>query len=287
MAVFPKIKSRAVSGLLLGGAFLAAVFLLPPLGGLILLSLICAVVMLEFYALLNAAGIPNFRFFGLLAGISLIAATWWRYRMPSTQHANDIEWLVFLAVIVLVFIRQFFDRDNPQPLQTLAGTVLGILYVAFLFNFMTRLLIAWGGLRGRWLLLYMMVTVKSSDIGAYFVGSRLGRHRMFPRISPKKTWEGFFGGILGGVLAGTLVFLLFGGDFGVVTMSLGQSLFLSLMLALTGTVGDLFESLMKRAAGLKDSGTMIRGMGGVLDVLDSVLFAAPLMYVYTSVVLLW
>lgn len=277
--------SRLVSGSLLGALFLAALFLLSPLGVWLALLVVCALAMMEFYSLLDAAGIPNYRFFGLAAGLSLITATWLRYHVLDSAQAQDIEWVVFIIVIILVFIRQFWEIDSAQPLQTLAGTVLGILYVAFLLNYITRILMSWGGLDGRRLLIYLIFAVKFSDIGAYAVGSLVGRHKMFPRISPKKTWEGFAGGTLAGVLAGTGVFWYFAGDFSVLHLTLGQSLVLSVLLALTGTVGDLFESLMKRAAGVKDSGSFIKGMGGGLDVLDSLLFAAPLMYVYIQFVL--
>jgi phosphatidate cytidylyltransferase len=138
------------------------------------------------------------------------------------------------------------------------------------------------------LILYLIVVVKASDVGAYLVGSTCGRHKMFPRISPGKTWEGLAGGFIFGILASLILFWLWHrpgqestlAGFGRLSITFGHALFLGAFLAAIGVVGDLVESLLKRSAGLKDSGCIFPGMGGILDVLDSLLFAAPALYFY-------
>ena len=125
-------------------------------------------------------------------------------------------------------------------------------------------------------------------MGAYFVGSLVGRHKMFPRISPGKTWEGLAGGFLAGIAASMILYWLWRSpdpslpvaEFGRLSLTWGHALFLGAFLAAIGVIGDLVESLLKRSAGLKDSGQLFPGMGGILDVLDSLLFAAPALYFY-------
>jgi phosphatidate cytidylyltransferase len=121
---------------------------------------------------------------------------------------------------------------------------------------------------GRELLLYMLVLIAAADVGAYFGGRRFGRHKLAPRVSPGKTWEGFAAGMLGAVLAALAGARIFG-------VPAGSWVALCMMVALVSVVGDLVESMFKRRAGLKDSGNLLPGHGGVLDRLDSITAAAP------------
>jgi phosphatidate cytidylyltransferase len=181
-------------------------------------------------------------------------------------------------------------------LPTIACTLLGVLYVPFLLMFLVWLSFRWTPTSGlaplsataTSLVLYLIVVVKASDVGAYFVGSSIGRHKMFPRISPGKTWEGLAGGLASGILASAVCFWFLRGrvtctgsvEFGKLTLSFFHAWILGGLLAGIGVIGDLVESLLKRSAGLKDSGRLFPGMGGILDVLDSLLFAAPALYFY-------
>ena len=163
-----------------------------------------------------------------------------------------------------------------------------------MLNFITRLAFNWSVVTsrvevaesGRLLILYLIIVVKCTDIGAYTVGRLVGQHKLCPRISPGKTIEGFFGGIAF-ALAASLLFCHFTGyRFGSeISLRFHDAVILGVLLAVAGTVGDLFESLLKRAANTKDSSTVIPGMGGVLDVIDSLLFGAPVLYAYVKVVL--
>ncbi len=167
----------------------------------------------------------------------------------------------------------------------MAVTVFGIMYVSFLFNFFTKLMVSWGDGDGRILVLYLIAVVKFTDIGAYFIGCGFGRHKMFPRLSPAKSWEGSLGGVLTGLGASVVFFLITGGDLGVVRLAWPDVFALGLLLSVAGVLGDLAESLVKRAGGVKDSSNVIQGMGGTLDLLDSLLFAAPVLYVYARLFL--
>lgn len=275
------LRHRLQSGILLGASLLGAMFFLPTAWVLPLLLVVTLLALLEFYALLDASKIPHFKVVGILCGLGLVAGTWMALRSELVWRQEAESFLIFLTT-AYVFIRQIACRQTERPWDTMAGTLLGVVYVAFLFNYLLKLMVGWGpGVDGRMLLLYLIAVVKCTDIGAYSVGCAIGRHKLIPRISPKKTWEGVIGGVLTGLTA-SLLFVYFGhGRIGLFAFSWTDAVLLGLLLPVAGVVGDLIESLLKRAAGVKDSGTYIQGMGGLLDVIDSLLFTAPLLYIYT------
>ena len=263
------------------GALLAAMIYLPVGWILPVLLAVALLAQLEFYALLKASQIPHFKVVGVLTGLGLLVTTWFALRTGVDWGREAETFLLFLAC-ALVFIRQILRRQQDRPWDNMAGSLLGVLYVAFLFNFLLKLIVGWGGgVDGRWLLLYLVAVVKFTDIGAYSVGCAIGRHKFIPQISPKKTWEGVIGGILTG-LAASLLYVHFSPDHrvGPFVFGLTDAVVLGLLLPVAGVAGDLIESVFKRAAGVKDSGCYIQGMGGILDVLDSMLFTAPLLYIY-------
>jgi phosphatidate cytidylyltransferase len=283
------LKQRLLSGVAMVAAVLLAAYFMPGLGILAILLIVVTLAMNEFYALLTHAGIPSFRVVGASIALALIAATWTALEPGPTGAARAARWeqVVLAASLLAVFVRQFPQKHNAQPLATLGCTLLGVWYVAYLFNFFTWLLFAWEptgawrpiGDTGRLLVFYLVAVVKMSDTGAYLVGSRLGRHKLIPRISPGKSWEGLGGGFLFGILTSLAFQALVGGRVGVLTMGVGDAVALGAALSAIGVVGDLFESLLKRAAGIKDASAVLPGMGGVLDVLDSLLLTAPVLYV--------
>jgi phosphatidate cytidylyltransferase len=273
------LKDRVLSGVLMGVAAIAVTLWIPLGGALAILLAVCTLAMFEFYSLLDAAQIPHFKYFGLSSGLMLILATWVSGRNPATQVC-DFEWMVLCGIVIAVFLRQFPQKNNPQPLETIAGTLMGVIYISFLLSFFAKLLLAWNVSTGRLLILYLLLVVKASDMGAYFVGCSIGRHKLIPRISPAKTWEGFFGGLLASVVVSVLFYAFARNSIGVLALHLSDAIILGVLLGTIGTVSDLTESLFKRGAGVKDSGRMIQGMGGILDVIDSLLFSAPALYVY-------
>lgn len=273
------LKHRLQTGAILAVAFLLCVFFLPAPATLVVLLLLCGLSLAEFYSFLDARQIPHFKLVGLFSGLVLVGGTWVAMSYLPRQAA-DADSVLLFASMAAIFLRQIFHRDDQHPWQTMAGTLLGVMYVAFFFTFIVKLLTTWGDEEGRFLVLFLVVVVKFTDIGAYFTGCSIGRHKFIPRISPNKTWEGCVGGVITGMLASYLYLLARGGRMGDVIMHTHDALIVGFLLAVTGIAGDLIESLLKRAAGVKDSGTMLLGMGGVLDVLDSLLFAAPVLYVY-------
>ncbi len=159
-------------------------------------------------------------------------------------------------------------------------TLWAVGYLGFVFNFYTKILWMWPVGDGRWVLLYMILIVKVTDIGAFFTGCNLGRHKLCPRISPAKTWEGCVGGVLAGCATSLVFWVTLSGDIGPVTLTVADALILGMVLPVMGILGDLIESMLKRAIAVKDSGGWVKGMGGILDILDSLIFAAPVLYGY-------
>lgn len=272
------LKTRLINGLSVAAVLLATLFLVPSwLYMLILLTLVFWG-MLEFYTLLDAAKISSFKVVGVAGGLLFNIAVWVECQY---QLQCGIELLALFVIVCALFLRQLFGAEGPQAFNNLAGTLLGIMYVAFMFSFVTRIMITNGIYSGQWLLFYLLAVIKISDSGAYFVGTYLGRHKLAARVSPRKTWEGLAGGLLAGLAASWTIFLVRGGDFLVATMNWTDAVALGILLPCVGVLGDLVESLLKRAANRKDSSSALKGLGGLLDMADSILPAVPLLYFWT------
>jgi phosphatidate cytidylyltransferase len=195
---------------------------------------------------------------------------------------NDFETSFLILFVLGLCLRQFFSRSNTAGILAISTTLFGLMYVPWLLNFIQKINF-FPGVDGHYYLLYFIVITKLGDSGAYVVGSLIGRHKMIPRISPGKTWEGFGGAVLGSVLA-SLLFVHFLGRH-LAGMNLAHALILGVILSVSAVVGDLIESIFKREAGVKDSGKFFPGIGGILDLLDCLLFNAPIMYLYLRHVL--
>jgi len=179
--------------------------------------------------------------------------------------------LVFLFLAFAIYTL-FSFKDIKNAASEAALLFFGIMYVPFLLGYLVLLRSHPDGVK--WILL-IMVIVMSGDSAAYFIGCRYGKRRLYPEVSPKKSVEGAFGGLVGSLLGALLAKQLFFDE-----ISTADVLFAALLIGTIGQVGDLFESLLKRSCGVKDSGTIVPGHGGILDRLDSILFAAPVAYYY-------
>lgn len=175
--------------------------------------------------------------------------------------------------VVLVLIAELYRRKE-NPIHNWAYFVLGQLFVALPFSLLNYILFIDGW--QPYILLAVFVTIWVNDTGAYLVGVTIGKHRLFERISPKKSWEGFFGGAVAAVLSGYVFSLL------IPQISLAEWIIFSEIIVVFGTFGDLIESLFKRTLNVKDSGNVMPGHGGLLDRFDSMLLAAPVAYIYLS-----
>jgi phosphatidate cytidylyltransferase len=177
-----------------------------------------------------------------------------------------------------------FQRTRDiSPLETMAFTLFGLFYVIWMFTFVTKIVYvlprdAAGHVTGHLYVLFLILVTKFSDMGAYITGSLIGKHLLVPHISPKKTWEGFFGALAfstGGACA--MVALL---PKQLSYLHQRDAVILGLVLGFAAIIGDLGESIIKRSCDVKDSGSLLPGIGGALDLIDSILFTAPLLFFY-------
>jgi len=200
----------------------------------------------------------------------------------SPARVNDFETSFIILFVLGLCVRQFVSKSNTAGILAISTTLFGLMYVSWLLNFVQKIYF-FPNVDGKYFLLYFVLITKFSDMGAYIVGSLIGKHKMIPRISPGKTWEGFGGAIALSTLA-SVVFVHFLGA-RMPGMNTLHAVVLGVVLSVCAVVGDLIESLFKREAGVKDSGRFFPGIGGILDLLDSLLFNAPIMYLYLRHVL--
>lgn len=243
----------------------------------------------EYFGMLQKAGLPCFRWTGMLCATIFLAGSFLYWRKYGAETGHDFELAVLVGFILVVFGRQMFNamRDR-EPLESVAYTLFGLIYIPLLFNFLTKIVYlpppdaATGEVSGQFYVLYLIVVTKFSDMGGYVFGMLLGRHRSVPHISPGKTWEGFVGAVFTAVLASWLVHWLLPGK--LPALHVFDLFFLPLLLGIAAIIGDLAESIIKRSTQAKDSSRILPGIGGTLDLIDSVLFTAPIMYFYLRLV---
>ena len=259
-----------------------------------LIGVLAIIATIEYFRMLRAAKVACFPRFGIWVAVAYCAALHWFFLTGKTPHP-DLDGLAVFIVVAGSFTLQLrHPIRGLQPLLAVAANVLGFIYIAVLFNFAARVLFmipdgtlapSMVGEHGAFLLLWLMAVTKFTDMGAYITGSLIGRHKMIPHVSPGKTWEGFGGALVFSQLAGIGLFLAFPAQLSVLG-HLGHVFALGLLLALLAVVGDLAESIVKRALEAKDSGRMLPGIGGSLDLIDSVCFTAPALYFYLKWLLL-
>src|SRR5438128_9546383 len=231
----------------------------------LLISLFGLIGLLEFYLMLDHKGLPNFKITGMICGAVLLAGSFYYFSKIGPAHSYDFEVAVLLFFLLTVFGRQMFARlRHDEPLQTLAYTLFGLLYVLWLFNFITKIVYltprsSSGQLTGEFYVLYSITVTKFSDMGAYLTGSAIGRHLMVPHISAKKTWEGFFGAIVLALLCSLALFKLMPGHLPALTWT--HATVLGLLLGFAAVLGDVPESSVERSTVGKDSAILLAGMG--------------------------
>jgi phosphatidate cytidylyltransferase len=269
-------------GVVLGAAFAG------PLGYGALLLLITGVGVWEFYAMARAKGVEPQRGLGIvgslgltLTGTSILCVNYLDY-----YHEDFILLGIAIAALAIMFtfVVEVF-RNRQTPIHNIATTILGIVYVGLPLAVMAiiPMLLQKPDLKdpdwNAWYFLFYLFLVWGNDVFAYLCGITLGKHKLCERLSPKKSWEGFIGGILGAVAMGAVAawwldesYIFWGG--------------LAIVVALTSVIGDLVESMFKRDAGVKDSGKIMPGHGGMLDRFDALLVSAPFALVYITIMFL-
>ncbi len=284
---------RLTSTAILWGVVLAAMFsgnkLISDYVFVLFMVVLACVGLIEFYGLVEKRGLVCFRYWGIAAGITLMIGTFLHVTGNLGIHGtpsrvNDFETTILILFVLGLCVRQFVSKSNTAGILAISTTLFGLMYVPWLLNFIQKINFFPGiNDNGKFYVLYFILVTKFSDTGAYAVGSLIGKHKMIPRISPAKTWEGFGGAIVVATGA-SLVFSHFLAD-KMPGMTPLHAIIVGVILSSAAVIGDLIESLFKREAGVKDSGNFFPGIGGILDLLDSLLFNAPIMYLYLRHVL--
>lgn len=260
-------KLRAITGFLFVSIMLASLMLGAFVFTLFVLAL-SVVALDEFYHLITTADIKPQKWMGIASAIAIYLAMY--HYLVKDQPLQQI--FLCIPFIVGIFIVELY-RKQQRGFHNIAYTLLGLLFAAVPFYFFYALAFVDGVYNFHYPLAFLLL-LWASDTGAYLLGRNFGKHKLFERHSPKKTWEGLFGGVLSSALAAVLISNYFQ------EISLLHWFLLSVIISIVGTFGDLSESMLKRGLSVKDSGTLLPGHGGILDRFDGLLLAAPLVFMY-------
>jgi phosphatidate cytidylyltransferase len=268
---YNNLTQRIITGLLGSAGIIAGVYY-SDWTYFAIFFIICFFSLLEFYKLAGLDGLTPQKSLGTLIGILIFAGS---FLIEKKILPIQYYFLIF-PMMACVYMVKLYKKFERKPFTNIAFTFLGIFYIAVPFALLNiaafqsgkyNFEIIWGCLFILW----------ASDTGAYFAGTYLGKTKLFERISPKKTWEGFFGG--------ALLALIFA--YGLAqyfhTLSLLQWMIIGIIIIIGGTFGDLIESLLKRSIEIKDSGSSIPGHGGFLDRFDGLLISAPFIVAYLEI----
>jgi phosphatidate cytidylyltransferase len=260
------LKQRLITGIIAGGLFLA----LSIVGGIGYHSLIMLMALVGYYEFVRMMKLPAFGGTAILGYLGIIYLTfpWQLLNVTMPIQEASLLWLfmlLFLAVTVFT--------KNEIPIGQAALLFLGVVYIGFGFAYIAQTRNTPDGHGLFWTFL-MLASIWSSDAGAYFTGRRFGKHKLWPAISPNKTVEGAIGGIVLAIIAAVALSLMSGG-----LLSIGRAVLLGTSAAVIGQMGDLIQSAYKRIYGIKDSGKLLPGHGGILDRCDSWIAVFPFVHI--------
>lgn len=258
-------KQRIVTGILGGIIFLSLVYI----GELWYALLVVALAFIGLHEFLSMARIRIFSLPGLLSYVLLISILWPQLSLGAGKEFSFS--LLLMPVTIFLLLYSVFQK-NKFHIEHAALVLLGALYIGY--GFMYMLATRNEPDNGFYLTLLILLGIWSTDSAAYFVGRAIGKHKLWPAISPNKTIEGALGGLATAIVIVVAANLMFG------AVSTGQAALIALVAGTVGQLGDLVESAMKRHFGVKDSGHIIPGHGGVMDRFDSLLFVFPILHLF-------
>jgi len=264
------LKKRVITGLWGIPLLIIAVWFDKPLPWFtVLVAILGLLAAFEFYRMVAVSKVSSLTYFGLVWTLLFILSPHFDY--------DFIIPLLLTSAIVLSLVWLIVRPQKEGAFSSWAWTIAGILYVGWLLSYLVALRLD----AGRNWVFFALFTTFGSDTAAFFVGRALGRHCLAARISPNKTWEGAIAGVFGAIIVSLVLVTLLS-----LPLGYGQAVLLGLLVSVFGQFGDLVESLLKRNMGVKESGKLMPGHGGVLDRMDSVVFAGIVVYLYYIFVVL-
>jgi len=264
------ISSAVCIAVVLAGIFFETAFMLVVIG-------LTIGGLYEFFYMIKKKGIPIYSYIGIFIGVMIPLSIWHQFELTKNWELFFIT-LMFLMVLLLQFTR----RDNTNAIVGISTTMFGVFYVSWLFSFLVKLRFLLPGIAGIKLVGFILIVTKAGDIGALLVGSWIGKNPLLPRISPNKSIEGAAGSLVFSIAAALICWPFLPRE---PYFALWQVAAMGAFFGAMGQLGDLSESLIKRDCQIKDSGKFLPGMGGVLDIIDSLLFSVPAFYLYMAAVL--
>ena len=274
---YSNLTQRLITGIL-GAAGIIAGVSISEWTYFIIFFIICLFTLLEFYRLVGLDGLAPQKAYGTLCGILIFCLSFLiEGRIPINGKPLTSEYYILIfPLISCIFMIKLYKRFERKPFTNIAYTFLGIFYVAVPFVLL-NVIVFENGRYNYEVILGSLLILWASDTGAYFAGTRFGKRKLFERISPKKSWEGFIGGA-----ALALVFAAGSSQF-LHSLSLVEWIIVANIIIIGGTFGDLIESLLKRSIEIKDSGDSLPGHGGFLDRFDGLLISAPFIAAYLEI----
>ena len=270
-------KSRILSTVALWVGLILLLIVFGAAGGAWLIAILAVLTQFELYGLLEKIGLRPHKRNGVMCGFVFLILTYYQPDAPLYDFPSAVM-AILVVTLALLSMREAHRRYLNQ---TLFPTLAGFLLVPFMFSFLTRILNAYAqedsATSGIFLCIWIIAVAKFADVGGLLAGKYFGKHKFAPRISPAKTWEGVIGGLFSSLLVGILLVALFRSYFPS-HLSIWEAGLIALPIAGAGIMSDLLESVLKRQANVKDSGSIIPGIGGVFDLTDSLLFSIPVAY---------
>jgi phosphatidate cytidylyltransferase len=271
------LRTRILTALGLGSLFVGAV-VFSEYSSVLIFLIISLLGSLEFFSLISKnTEVKPQSISGSILGITLFMIGIALTVLANSAGISLMEWEKIGAIFIVLFLGiaavEIF-RKSTQALQNVSTTLFGALYTCIPFALLINAGVDAQGNYAPWTIMGFFFIIWASDTGAYFVGRSFGKHKLAERLSPKKTVEGFIGGIISSAMVAYLISLYNS------TLHVTTWIVCGTVLAVAGTAGDLFESMLKRQLGVKDSGNILPGHGGILDRFDSTYFAAPVYWMF-------
>lgn len=262
---------RSIFNIVLISTTILCIFVLPAWTFALWVMFFIGLGLNEFFDLILRKKVPIYKKLGIFIGLLIPLGIHFKFK-PTEEWMLTFVLLAFIAFFILQFVR----KDHSNAILGISTTVFGVLYVSWLCSYLIKIKYLPNGSS---LILFLLLVSKLGDAGAYLIGNKFGKHSLLKRISPNKSIEGALGGFF------VSLFVAIISKIYLPAIPLIHLIVLGCLVGIAAQLGDLSESLIKRDCNVKDSGKFIPNQGGVLDILDSILFSAPVVYLYVMVIL--